>query len=128
MKWKIWLDDIRESPQDYVWCRSVNECKNKLNCVKPWRVSSCSISTTISANIPWTAVTESHSLIGLQREILCIPLLCTRKTLLAGTICSAQSSHIIGIRINERNRRCHSIVLMKIQNMRVLQGHLLDCG
>lgn len=30
MKWKIWLDDIRESPQDYVWCRSVNECKKQI--------------------------------------------------------------------------------------------------
>lgn len=30
MKWKIWLDDIRKSPQDYVWCRSVNECKKQI--------------------------------------------------------------------------------------------------
>ena len=30
MKWKIWLDDIRESPQDYIWCRSVNECKKQI--------------------------------------------------------------------------------------------------
>lgn len=25
---KIWLDDVREQPQGYTWCKSVNECKN----------------------------------------------------------------------------------------------------
>lgn len=25
---KIWLDDVRVAPDGYVWCKSVNQCKN----------------------------------------------------------------------------------------------------
>lgn len=27
---KIWLDDVRVAPQGYVWCHSVNECKQAI--------------------------------------------------------------------------------------------------
>lgn len=27
---KIWLDDVRVAPQGYVWCRSVNSCKETI--------------------------------------------------------------------------------------------------
>ena len=27
---KIWVDDVRPAPEGYVWCKSVNEAKNKI--------------------------------------------------------------------------------------------------
>ena len=27
---KIWVDDTRPAPEGYVWCKSVNEAKNKI--------------------------------------------------------------------------------------------------
>lgn len=30
---KIWLDDVREAPVGYVWCKSVNEAKDKIDCI-----------------------------------------------------------------------------------------------
>lgn len=27
---KLWIDDVRPSPEGYVWCKSVNEAKNAI--------------------------------------------------------------------------------------------------
>lgn len=27
---KLWIDDIRPAPDDYIWCKSVNEAKSKI--------------------------------------------------------------------------------------------------
>lgn len=35
---KIWVDDVRPAPEGYVWCKSVNETKNKLKYALYWGV------------------------------------------------------------------------------------------
>ena len=30
---KIWVDDIRQAPDSYVWCKTVNEAKMVVTCV-----------------------------------------------------------------------------------------------
>lgn len=31
---KLWIDDIRPAPEGYVWCKSVNEAKDKISYVE----------------------------------------------------------------------------------------------
>lgn len=30
---KLWIDDIRQPPEGYVWCKTVNEAKTIITCV-----------------------------------------------------------------------------------------------
>ena len=33
---KLWIDDVRPAPKGYVWCRSVNETKRKIEYCESW--------------------------------------------------------------------------------------------
>lgn len=38
---KLWIDDVRPAPEGYVWCKSVNEAKNKITDANAKFVASC---------------------------------------------------------------------------------------
>ena len=33
---KLWIDDVRPAPEGYVWCKSVNETKRKIEYCESW--------------------------------------------------------------------------------------------
>ena len=72
---KIWLDDLRPAPSEFVWCRSVNEAKKVI--AERSRLN-LSIMIMTSAIFWSTAETESNFWIGCWREIRYIPLRCIR--------------------------------------------------
>lgn len=35
---KLWIDDVREAPEGYIWCRSVNETKEFITRYLQWNI------------------------------------------------------------------------------------------
>lgn len=33
---KLWIDDVRPAPEGYVWCKSVNDAKRKIEYCESW--------------------------------------------------------------------------------------------
>lgn len=38
---KLWIDDVRPAPENYIWCKSVNEAKNAITNAQAEFVASC---------------------------------------------------------------------------------------
>ncbi len=75
---KIWLDDLRPAPSEFVWCRSVNEAKKVIEeneKTQPIELIDCDHDL---GDFLSTAETESNFWIGCWREIRYIPLRCIR--------------------------------------------------
>lgn len=49
---KIWVDDVREPPVGYVWCKTTNEAKTIITCMMQMRSISC------EWNLPYISIID----------------------------------------------------------------------